>query len=101
MESVSSNDDVESVHSDNWLVQEVSDVEEVNHVPEPDVDDEQDLLCTVCLLQPRQQVVLVPCGHASFCINCVNELRQRVQSCPICRAEINAAVAHFESVCQL
>jgi len=47
-----------------------------------------DNCCEVCLLQPREGVALVPCGHARFCSNCADTVAASDRGCPICRMPI-------------
>ena len=47
-----------------------------------------DNCCEVCLLQPREGVALVPCGHARFCANCADTVAASDRGCPICRTRI-------------
>lgn len=47
-----------------------------------------DNCCEVCLLQPREGVALVPCGHARFCANCADTVAASDRGCPICRTPI-------------
>ncbi|ORM40610.1 uncharacterized protein BXIN_1925 [Babesia sp. Xinjiang] len=44
--------------------------------------DETDNDCLICLSN-RMDTVLLPCGHASFCFNCLQSLR--TEKCPVCR----------------
>ena len=44
--------------------------------------------CEVCLMEPRDGVALVPCGHARFCSRCVDRIFAMASGCPICRADI-------------
>jgi hypothetical protein len=45
----------------------------------------QKRVCCVCMAKPLQ-VVLIPCGHACLCRKC----SRKVDSCPLCRLEIQA-----------
>jgi len=47
-----------------------------------------DNCCEVCLLQPREGVALVPCGHARFCANCADTVAASDRGCLICRTPI-------------
>jgi len=44
--------------------------------------------CEVCLLVPRADVALVPCGHSRFCSSCAETVATIGNGCPICRSPI-------------
>jgi len=44
--------------------------------------------CEVCLLQPREGVALVQCGHSRFCGSCADTVASLDRGCPICRTPI-------------
>ena len=43
----------------------------------------------VCLLAPRDGVVLVPCGHSRFCAQCADAVAVMPNGCPLCRTPID------------
>ena len=45
--------------------------------------------CEVCLLAPRDGVVLVPCGHSRFCAQCADAVAVMPSGCPLCRTPID------------
>ena len=45
--------------------------------------------CEVCLLAPRDGVVMVPCGHSSFCAQCADAVAVMPNGCPLCRTPID------------
>lgn len=49
--------------------------------------------CIICLEEERE-VVLVPCGHATFCFDC-GEGIQRTRECPTCRCEVTSVMRFF------
>ncbi|GBE62202.1 E3 ubiquitin [Babesia ovata] len=51
--------------------------------------DDVDKDCLICLCT-RMDTVLMPCGHASFCYNCLQSLR--TEKCPVCRAPFKSYV---------
>ena len=51
--------------------------------------------CDVCLLNPRDPIALVPCGHARFCRSCMDTLRSQSNNCPICRTAITLVMQVF------
>jgi len=74
------------IQSDEFLAGEISDDDENDCV---NVDEQQQqhsgpamsnttaadatsAKCDVCLLAPREHVVLVPCGHSRFCAQCAD-----------------------------
>ena len=59
-------------------------------------DDGDSNLCQVCLLVPKSNVVLVPCGHARFCTSCVNQLEALNARCPMCRADIQSVINIYQ-----
>jgi|UniRef100_A0A6C0IV13 hypothetical protein len=58
------------------------------------------LVCASCYEQ-NIDVVLVPCGHLCFCLDCVYSLRNQtsepILNCPICRRRIQRAVRFFDA----
>lgn len=40
--------------------------------------------CEVCMVAPRAGVALVPCGHAHFCVTCVDTVTGMSGSCLVC-----------------
>jgi len=65
--------------------------------PVADVDGEIDdaNACAVCRVNNRENVALVPCGHARFCRPCADTLHQGDMHCPLCRATIISVMAIF------
>ena len=45
--------------------------------------------CEVCLLAPRDGVVLVPCGHSHFYAQCADAVAVMPNGCPLCRTPID------------
>ena len=45
--------------------------------------------CEVCLLAPREGVVLVPFGHSRFCAQCADAVAVMPNGCPLCRTPID------------
>ena len=43
----------------------------------------------VCLLAPRDGVVLVPCGHSRFCAQCADAVAVMPNGCPLYRTPID------------
>lgn len=44
--------------------------------------------CTICLMKPRNMIML-PCLHLCICQDCSQELiRKRIRKCPICRKTV-------------
>lgn len=41
--------------------------------------------CIICCIHPRE-VVLLPCGHVSFCLDCSSQLAE--SPCPLCRQKV-------------
>ncbi|KAJ1087456.1 hypothetical protein NDU88_000627, partial [Pleurodeles waltl] len=63
----------------------------------PDKDDGEDIpenACVICLLQPRE-CVLLPCGHVCCCFQCYEALPCPV--CPICRGHIERVVPLYQA----
>jgi len=48
--------------------------------------------CEVCLLAPRDGVVLVPRGHSCFCAQCADAVAVMPNGCPLCRTPIDMAM---------
>lgn len=40
--------------------------------------------CSICMDRPAGAAALLPCGHASFCLDCARPLA----NCPICRTAV-------------
>ena len=57
-------------------------------------DLEEARLCTICLENPRDTVVL-PCMHAHFCGGCLRGagLAAAAKTCPTCRGVISGTLA--------
>lgn len=51
--------------------------------------------CDVCLNAPRVKVALVPCGHATFCQQCIDTLIATNCHCPVCRGAISTSVRFY------
>jgi len=48
--------------------------------------------CDVRLVAARENIAFVPCGHATFCKQCVETLVAVNGHCPICRGPIDTTV---------
>jgi len=53
--------------------------------PKPAVD------CVVCFSNPVNAVVL-PCGHATLCLECAQAIVNSTGNCPICRARVQQVI---------
>ena len=51
--------------------------------------------CEVCLLQQREGVALVPCGHPRSCGRCADTVASLDRGCPICRTPIRMVLRLF------
>jgi len=51
--------------------------------------------CEVCLLQKREDVALVPCGHYRFCGSCADTVASLDRGCPICHTPIRMVLRLF------
>ena len=47
-------------------------------------------ICSICLQGRDENYILIPCGHASLCMNCANELLNRGHNCHMCRAVVTS-----------
>ena len=58
-------------------------------VPEPDVPNFEE--CVVCFLPMEHRVVVLPCGHARFCQECIDNIKakagRKALKCPMCNKE--------------
>eukprot|EP00808_Paulinella_micropora_P012488 g63348.t1 len=45
--------------------------------------------CAICMDRPGE-AVFAPCGHRCCCAECARELKQKGDTCPICRKEIQS-----------
>ncbi|CAA3021253.1 AMSH-like ubiquitin thioesterase 3 [Olea europaea subsp. europaea] len=43
--------------------------------------------CAICLDAPIEGAC-VPCGHMAGCMSCLNEIKAKRMSCPVCRAKV-------------
>lgn len=48
--------------------------------------------CVICMERPRE-IVLIPCGHLNFCLECIKKLK----TCPSCRKEIVEKIRVFKT----
>ena len=68
---------------------------QVEDPPQPQAINDDDNLCAVCLVNEKN-AVMVPCGHARFCIDCGNECMRtytgRRAVCPLCRAPVERCI---------
>jgi hypothetical protein len=51
------------------------------------VTQQNENLCEICMVNPRSQLALVPCGHSRFCADCIAQLQAVDSRFPICRNE--------------
>ena len=40
---------------------------------------------------PKENYILVPCGHVGMCSTCIKSL----ETCPICREEVTQYMKHY------
>ena len=80
------------------LSQQASDTDSDTNSDAQSTDDDSDELsannpadekCIVCLTRERDNIALVPCGHASICRPCADILMQNPGTCPVCRTAIS------------
>ena len=45
-------------------------------------------MCEVCLIEPRDRVALVPCGHSRFCSSCADAVVSMPNRWPTCRTPL-------------
>ena len=57
-----------------------------NTAPEAVVDDD-DNCCAVCF-EERLLIKLIPCGHETTCMSCLQKILRLNRTCPICRSVI-------------
>ena len=57
-----------------------------NTAPEAVVDDD-DNCCAVCF-EERLLIKLIPCGHETICMSCLQKILRLNHTCPICRSVI-------------
>jgi hypothetical protein len=50
-------------------------------------DNENDNSCSICLLNLDNNIGILNCGH-SFHLKCIEDWREKNDSCPICRNQI-------------
>jgi len=69
--------------------------EEVQEAPKDEEVQEEDDSCAICF-EGKKEALIAPCGHISTCMNCTNSLKEKNQSCPICRGNIQMIVKAFK-----
>lgn len=52
---------------------------------------EEDQECAICLEPIKERYVVVPCGHANTCYDCISRLKK----CPICSKDIGQVIKVF------
>lgn len=63
-----------------------------------DAEDADDGQCCVCMEAPREAVLVhtvAGTGHQCVCMDCANMLKDRGESCPICRSTIDYVIKNF------
>jgi hypothetical protein len=54
-------------------------------------------VCVVCMEGPREAVIAHgQTAHTVCCMTCAHALKSRGESCPICRAPIDAVLQNFD-----
>lgn len=56
-----------------------------------DEEDEDDYLCVVCLVEPKNTAML-PCRHMCCCQGCARRVCMSSNRCPICRTEVETTL---------
>jgi len=51
--------------------------------------------CDVCLNAPRVKVAYVPCGHTTFCQQCIDTLVATNSRCPVWRGVISSTIRFY------
>ncbi|CAN6171813.1 unnamed protein product [Urochloa humidicola] len=51
--------------------------------------------CVICLHAPVEGAC-IPCGHMAFCMPCLEDIKSKNGSCPICRAAINQVIHLYQ-----
>ena len=54
-----------------------------------------DSVCAICMASPRLAAA-VPCGHAVFCMECLNAAVKVCNCCPLCRTPVTSVLAIFQ-----
>ena len=47
--------------------------------------------CIICMDNPKENYILVPCGHVGMCLSCIKSIK----ACPICREEVSQFIKHY------
>ncbi|XP_026805822.1 mitochondrial ubiquitin ligase activator of NFKB 1 [Rhopalosiphum maidis] len=54
--------------------------------------------CSICLEPFKPSIVLLPCSHMCFCIECFEKAKKKkVSTCPICRKIIKNVICVYPS----
>lgn len=48
-------------------------------------------VCIICL-KNKSNTAIIPCGHAYYCLECINIVHRKFKKCPICRCIIESVM---------
>lgn len=70
-------------------------IQEDKYEEEEDLEgDDEDDTCIICMDNPKN-AVFYKCGHLATCMECACLLKQRKESCVICREKIEDVIRAF------
>ena len=67
-------------------------------VKETKTESQEDSLpeCTICFCPREQTWMIDPCGHATFCEDCIGRIRKGTNRCPMCQTKITNSKRIFQ-----
>ena len=95
-EEQSHEEDDEGPERDGNVDEDVEGSENEERIEVEVVEDESEV-CVVCLVQRKDGLALVPCGHQQFCRRCIEAFYCEDDGghCPICRSDITQTLRLF------
>jgi len=67
----------------------------VENVNESMIDSKNNTVeCCICFEALTNKIALVPCGHTTFCSECIDKLREK--KCPICMQRYRSVISIFD-----
>lgn len=67
--------------------------DELKNKKDTETEDES-VQCKICFVNKRS-IVLIPCAHSEFCIECTSQLVKDKKPCPTCRKEFSTRVFYY------
>ena len=58
-------------------------------------EEKEEKECNICM-EKQKNCAFVPCGHIASCFDCANEIQNKGQTCPACRAPIQTVLKLYD-----